>query len=176
MTREEKAQIIGELKTKFESNNTFYITDASGLSVADVNKFRRLAFERDIEYVVVKNTLIHKALESIDAEYAAFKNEGALKGFSGILFSKESGKAPAVLLKDFHKGRKEQKPSLKGASVDKSFFIGVDQLDALATLKSKDELIGEIIGLLQSPAKNVIGALQSGGNKLAGIVKTLSEK
>jgi|JI102314DRNA_FD_contig_91_1150249_length_2838_multi_3_in_0_out_0_2 large subunit ribosomal protein L10 len=176
MTREDKAQIIDELKVKFDNHNFFYITDAGGMTVKDVNRFRKLCFERNIEYVVVKNTLINKALVELDPAYSVFKENGVLKGFSGILFSNESGKAPAVLLKDFYKGGKKQEPVLKAASVDKSFFIGVDQLDALYNLKSKNELIGEIVGLLQSPAKNVISALQSGGNTIAGIVKTLSEK
>jgi len=176
MTREEKEQIIDELKVKFDNNNFFYITDAGGMTVKDVNRFRRLCFERNIEYLVVKNTLIHKALEAVDPAYSVFKENGVLKGFSGILFSNESGKAPAALLKEFYKDSKTPQPVLKAASVDKSFFIGTDQLEALSNLKSKNELIGEIIGLLQSPAKNVISALQSGGNTLAGIVKTLSEK
>ncbi|GAA4468600.1 50S ribosomal protein L10 [Nibrella saemangeumensis] len=174
MTREEKAAIIEELSQKFQTTPYFYITDASGMSVDEVNKLRRMCFERGIEYRVVKNTLIKKALESLDTDYAPF-NDSVLKGFSGVMFHPESGKAAAQLIKDYRK-QVNKKLELKGASVDYSLFIGADQLETLATLKSKNELIGDIIGLLQSPAKNVISGLQSGGNKLAGILKTLSER
>jgi large subunit ribosomal protein L10 len=174
MTREEKAQIIAELTERFASTNYFYITDASGMTVEEINNFRRTCFNNGIEYKVYKNTLISKALETLDADYTPFDNQ-VLKGASGVLFSPESGKAPAKLLKDFYKSG-INKPVLKGASIDQSLFIGADQLDTLVSIKSKQELIGEIIGLLQSPAKNVVSALQSGGSKLAGIVKTLSEK
>lgn len=174
MTREEKGIIIEELKDKFLSTPYFYVIDASGMSVAKTNKLRRLCFERGIEYVVVKNTLIAKALEALDTDYSSFEGT-VLKGFSGVLFHPESGKAPAKLLKDFLKENKESL-KLKGASIDGGLYIGHDQLDILEKIKSKEEVIGEIIGLLQSPAKNVIGALQSGGQNLAGILKTLSEK
>ncbi|MFN4084515.1 MAG: 50S ribosomal protein L10 [Spirosomataceae bacterium] len=174
MTREEKGIIIEELKDKFLSTPYFYVIDASGMSVAKTNKLRRLCFERGIEYVVVKNTLIAKALEALDTDYSSFDGT-VLKGFSGVLFHPESGKAPAKLLKDFLKENKESL-KLKGASIDGGLYIGHDQLDTLEKIKSKEEVIGEIIGLLQSPAKNVIGALQSGGQNLAGILKTLSEK
>ncbi|MES2389014.1 MAG: 50S ribosomal protein L10 [Bacteroidota bacterium] len=175
MTREEKTSVIAELSGKLAENNYFYITDASGMSVADVNAFRRLCFERGIEYKVYKNTLIAKALESTGGDYTEF-NDKVLRGFSGVLFSKDNGKAPAKLLKEFYKGKPEKRPALKGASIDSATFIGAENLETLLTLKSREELLGEIIGLLQSPAKNVISALQSGGNKLAGILKTLSEK
>ncbi|MBO9700197.1 MAG: 50S ribosomal protein L10 [Sporocytophaga sp.] len=176
MTKEQKAQIIEELSQKFASKNYFYITDASGLSVEQVNKFRKLCFKKGIEYTVVKNSLIKKALANLNTDYTPF-NQGVLKGFSGILFA-DAGNAPAKLLKEYHKegGKGFNKPTLKGASIDGGLFIGEDTLDLLSNLKSKNELIGDIIGLLQSPAKNVVSALQSGGNKLAGIVKTLSEK
>jgi len=174
MTREEKGIIIEELKDKFLSTPYFYVIDASGMSVAKTNKLRRLCFERGIEYVVVKNTLIAKALEALDTDYSSFDGT-VLKGFSGVLFHPESGKAPAKLLKDFLKENKESL-KLKGASIDGGLYIGHDQLDTLEKIKSKEEVIGEIIGLLQSPAKNVIGALQSGGQNLAGILKTLAEK
>lgn len=174
MRREEKAVIIEELSEKFANTPYFYITDASGLSVAKTNQLRRKCFESGIEYVIVKNTLIQKALETLDTDYTSF-NESVLKGFSGIMFHPENGKAAGKLIKDFLKENKDS-IKLKGASVDGALFIGHDQLDALSNLKSKAELVGEVIGLLQSPAKNVLGALQSSGNKLAGIVKTLSEK
>jgi large subunit ribosomal protein L10 len=174
MTKEEKGHIIDELAQKFAENNFFYITDASGLTVEHVNKFRKLCYAKGVEYKVVKNSLIKKALEASKTDYSPF-NAKVLKGFSGILFSKESANGPAKLLKEFRKDGLE-KPLFKGASIDSALFIGEDNLDVLANLKSKNELIGEIIGLLQSPAKNVIGALQSGGHKLSGIVKTLSER
>ena len=174
MRRLEKEVIIKDLTEKFRNNPYFYVTNASGMSVAKTNKLRRLCFERGINYQVVKNSLIQKALASLETDYSSF-NDTVLTGFSGIMFHPESGKAPAVLIKDFLKENKES-IKLKGASIDGGLFIGHDQLEVLTTIKSKDEVIGEIIGLLQSPAKNVIGALQSGGNKLAGILKTLSEK
>lgn len=176
MTREEKAVIIEELSAKFANTNFFYITDAGGLSVAEVNSFRRLCFEKGVEYRVVKNTLIAKALEKLDTDYSSW-NGSVLKGFSGIMFSTESSNLPAKLIKEFRKkGKNTTKPVLKGASIDSDLFAGDDSLDMLVALKSKNELIGDIIGLLQSPAKNVVSALQSSGGKLAGIVKTLSER
>lgn len=174
MNREQKGAIIQELAEKFASTPFFYITDASGMSVAKTNKLRRLCFERGIEYRVVKNSLIEKALETLETDYTPFK-ESVLKGFSGVMFHPESGKDAAKLIKDFLKENADS-IKLKGASIDSDLFIGHDQLDVLAKLKSKAELVGEVIGLLQSPAKTVIGGLQSGGNKLAGILKTLSEK
>lgn len=176
MTREEKAAIIGELTQKFNDNPFFYITDTSDLTVAEVNALRRLCFERGVEYRVIKNTLIKKALENVKGDYTPL-NSAVLKGFSGVFFSANDGKTPAKLIKDFRgKVKGNQKPILKGASIDSDLFIGNDNLDTLISLKSKAELVGEIIGLLQSPAKNVLSALQSGGNKIAGIVKTLSER
>ena len=173
MTKEEKGAIIDELSQKFQSIPYFYITDASGMSVAETNDLRRLCFERGIEYVVVKNTLIKKALETVEnTDYTPF--DEALKGFSGVMFHPENGKAAAQLIKDFR--RTNDKLRLKGASVDYSLFVGADQLDTLINLRSRTELIGDIIGLLQSPAKNVVSALSSGGGKLAGILKTLSER
>lgn len=175
MTREEKQQLVGELSDKLSNTDYFYVTDASGLTVAQINDFRRMCFEKGLEYRVVKNTLIGKALETLDADYAEF-SESVLKGFSGIIFSPEVGNAPAKLLKDFHKKSNLDKPSLKGASIDSDVFIGADNLDLLSKLKSKDELLGEIIGLLQSPAKNVISALQSGGQTISGLLKSLEER
>jgi len=173
MKREDKGKIIQDLGDKFAKFNYFYITDASGMTVEETNKFRKLCYSKGIEYKVVKNSLIKKALESTKTDYTPFHGS-VLKGFSGILFA-ESGNAPAKLLKEFHKSG-ITKPVLKGASVDSDLFIGENQLDVLATLKSKNELIGDIIGLLQSPAKNVISGLQSGGQKISGVLKTLSEK
>ncbi|MBC6606299.1 50S ribosomal protein L10 [Hymenobacter sp. BT188] len=179
MTREEKQDLVNELSEKFQSHNAFYITDASTMSVAKINDFRRLCFNRGMEYKVYKNTLIRKALDTLGGDTTEM--DEALKGQSGILFSKESGNAPAKLLKDFYKQQNYSKtavpkPALKGALIDSGVYVGVDKLEMLSTIKGKQELLGEIIGLLQSPAKNVISALSSGGSKLAGILKTLSEK
>lgn len=176
MTREEKAAIIEELTQKFNNNPFFYITDTSSLTVAEVNNLRRMCFDRGVDYRVIKNTLIKKALENVKGDYAPL-NDTALKGFSGVFFSAEDGKAPAKIIKEFRgKVKGNEKPILKGASIDSDLFIGNDNLDILINLKSKAELVGEIIGLLQSPAKNVLSALQSGGNTIAGLVKTLSER
>lgn len=177
MTREEKSNIIESLTEKFKENPYFYITDASGFTVAQVNAFRRTCFEKGVEYKVYKNTLIAKALENLDSDFSELSDK-ALKGFSGIIFANEVGNLPAKVLLDFRKklGKKETRPVFKGASIDSDVFIGESQLELLSNLKSKQELLGDVIGLLQSPAKNLISALQSGQNTLAGLVKTLSEK
>jgi large subunit ribosomal protein L10 len=174
MTREDKTAIIEELREKFVQSPFFYICDAAGMTVAQTNNFRRLCFERGVEYRVIKNTLIKKALETSDTDYSTFEGT-VLKGFSGVLFHADNAKAPAKLLKEFYKGGPKI-PVLKGASVDSSIFIGADQLETLIALKSRQELIGEVVGLLQSPAKNVISALKGQGGKIAGILKTLSER
>ncbi len=180
MTREEKYQIVEELSEKFANTSFFYITDASEMTVAQINKFRRMCFEKGMEYKVYKNTLIRKALDTLPSDTTGM--DAALKGYSGILFSSESGSAPARLLKDFYKANPPKgkndpnKPALKGAYIDTDLFIGADQLETLSSIKSKNELIGEVIGLLQSPAKNVISGLKGSGNKLAALLQTLSEK
>jgi len=174
MTRDEKEQIIDKLAKKFADNAHFYITDASGLTVAQVNAFRRLCFKSGVEYGVYKNTLIRKALEKQEGvDYSPIF--GVLKGFSGVIFSKETGNTPAKVLKEIHT-KLEGRPSLKGAAINSDLFIGKENLDMLSELKSKNELIGEVISLLQSPAKNVISALLSGKNTIAGLVKTLEER
>ncbi|MFY0688816.1 MAG: 50S ribosomal protein L10 [Cyclobacteriaceae bacterium] len=174
MTREEKGQVIAELTEKLKENQHFYITDTSGLTVAEINKFREMCFKKGVEYKVYKNTLIKKALESLDTDYSEM--DSALKGFSGVMFVQENGNVPAKIIKEFQKADPQDRPQFKAASIDTDIFIGADQLNALSSLKSKSELIGEVITLLQSPAKNVISALSSSGDKLAGIVKTLSER
>ncbi|MGB3468757.1 MAG: 50S ribosomal protein L10 [Cyclobacteriaceae bacterium] len=174
MTREEKAEIVKELAQKLQENGSFYITDTSGLTVAEINKFRGMCFDKGVEYKVVKNTLIRKALESLDSDFTAL--EDVLKGSSGIMFSKEVANAPAKIIKEFKKTDADGRPSLKGASIDTDLFIGEQHLNTLSDLKSREELIGEVIGLLQSPAKTVVSALQSGGQTISGIVKTLSER
>lgn len=171
MTREEKAKIIEELSEKFANNAHFYITDASGFTVAQVNNFRRLCFKSGVEYRVYKNTLIQKALERQEGTDFSplFKT---LSGFSGVIFSKETGNTPAKVIAEFRK-KLEGKPVLKGASISSDLYVGNENLDMLANLKSKNELIGDIISALQAPAKNVISALTSSKGTIAGLVKTL---
>jgi len=174
MTREEKAQIIEELAVKFANHAHFYITDASGFTVAQVNNFRRLCYKNGIEYRVYKNTMIQKALERQEGTDFSplFKT---LHGFTGVIFSKEVGNAPAKVIEEFRK-KVKGKPVLKGASIETALFIGDENLTTLVQLKSKNELIGDVISLLQSPAKNVISALLSGKHTVAGLVKALEER
>jgi large subunit ribosomal protein L10 len=174
MTREEKAQIIEELAEKFANNSHFYITDATGFTVAQVNNFRRLCFKSGVEYRVYKNTLIQKALERQEGTDFSplFK---ALHGFSGVIFSKEAGNTPAKVIREFRK-KLEGKPVLKAASINSDLYIGDENLNMLSELKSKNELIGDVISMLQSPAKNVIAALQSGKHTVAGLLKTLETR
>jgi len=171
MNKEEKHDLVLALTEQIKEYGNFYITDTSNLTVAKINDIRRKCFESDIKMQVTKNSLIRKAMEAVDGDFSEMYD--VLKGASSIMFSK-SGTAPAKLIKALRK--KGDKPVLKAAYIDTAIFIGDNQLDALVALKSKEQLIGEIIGLLQSPAKNVISGLQSGGNKLAGIVKTLQER
>lgn len=173
MNREEKNVIVLGLKEKIESFGSFYITDTSNLSVAQVNVIRRKCFEKGIAFQVAKNTLIRKAMEATSVDYSPLFE--SLKGTSAIMFT-NTGNEPAKLIKEIRKPKGVDKPILKGASIETAFFIGDNQLETLSNIKSRQELIGDIIGLLQSPAKNVVSALQSGGGKLAGIVKTLSER
>lgn len=176
MTREEKAVVIEELQNKFRSNDHFYIADTGGLSVAQINEFRKLCYEKGLEYRVVKNTLIAQALDTLETDYTPFK-EQVLKGVSGIIFAGETANLPAKVIKDYRsKGKDRKKPLLKGASIDTDLFIGDENLESLSSLKSKQELIADVMALLQSPAKNVVGALQSGGHKISGIIQTLSER
>jgi len=171
MNKEEKHELVAALADQMKEYGNFYITDTSNLTVEKVNHIRRQCFASDITMQVAKNSLIKKAMETIGGDFSPVYD--VLKGSSSILFSK-SGTAPAKLIKQLRK--KGEKPILKAAYIDAAIFIGDNQLDTLINLKSKEQLIGEIIGLLQSPAKNVISALQSGGNILAGVVKTLQER
>lgn len=171
MTKEEKYDLVLALTEQMKEYGNFYITDTSDLTVAKVNDIRRKCFDADIKMQVTKNSLIKKAMEAAGGDFAGIYD--VLKGSSSILFSK-SATAPAKLIKQLRKAG--DKPVLKAAYIDSSVFIGDNQLDTLTKLKSKEQLIGEIIGLLQSPAKNVVSALQSGGNTLAGLVKTLQER
>jgi large subunit ribosomal protein L10 len=171
MRKEEKHEVVLALTETIAEYGNFYITDTANLSVAKVNDIRRKCFESDIKMQVAKNKLIRKAMEASEGDFSEMFD--VLKGSSSILFSK-SANAPAKLIKQLRKSG--DKPVLKAAYIDSAIFIGDNQLDALVNLKSKEELVADIIALLQSPAKNVISGLQSGGNKLAGIVKTLQER
>lgn len=173
MRKEEKGQIIDRLVEEIGSYPHFYITDTSGLNAADTSALRRLCFEKNIKLVVAKNTLLKKALERSNGNYEELY--GALKTPTAVLFSNESS-TPAKLIKEFRKKTKLERPALKAAYVEESVYVGADMLDKLVAIKSKNELIGDLVALLQSPAKNVISALQSGKHILAGLVKTLSEK
>ena len=171
MTREEKAQVIQDLTAQLAENNNIYIADISAMDAGTTSDLRRACFKANISLAVVKNTLLEKAMEASDKDFGDLPS--VLKGNTSVMYS-ETGNGPAKLIKEFRK--KTDKPILKGAFVEEAVFIGDDQLNTLSEIKSKDELIGEIIGLLQSPAKNVVSALKSGGGKIAGILKTLSEK
>ncbi len=171
MTREEKGQIIEQMAELLGENSNFYLADTSAMSVAEINDFRRQLFEKGLSIKVVKNTLMEKAMEQHEGKFDEIKS--VLAGTTAIVFS-ETANLPAKVLKDFRK--KAEKPLLKAAFIDTSVFIGDDKLEELSKLKSKEELIGEIIGLLQSPAKNVISALSSSGGTIAGLLKTLSER
>ncbi|MGI8634495.1 MAG: 50S ribosomal protein L10 [Segetibacter sp.] len=173
MTKEQKNEAIEVRKEKFNQYNNFYITNTEALSVAQVNKLRKICFDKKVEMKVAKNTLIRKALEGIDAaRYSGVFD--SLNGVTALLFS-EDAKEPAMIISSFRTDTKTEKPVLKAAFIAMDVFVGNDQLEALKTLKSKNELIGEIIGLLQSPAKNVISGLNAGG-KLASLIKALEDR
>jgi large subunit ribosomal protein L10 len=171
MNKDKKSEVVSELTNKLNEFRFVYVTDVSTLNAQKTNELRREFFKGGIEMEVSKNTLIRKAMESTGKNYGALVD--TLKGNTALLFSTEA-KTPASIIKAFRKGG--DRPYLKGAYIDSDVFIGDDQLETLIKLKSKNELIGEVIGMLQSPAQNVISALQSGKNKLAGIVKTLGDR
>ena len=171
MTKEEKNQFIDVLDKSIQENSNFYLADISGLSAEESSNLRRLCFKREVSLQVVKNTLLKRALEKNDSNYEELYD--VLKGNTSIMFT-DVANAPAKVIKEFRK--KHDKPVFKAAHLDASFYIGEEYLDTLSELKSKNELIAEIVALLQSPAKNVISSLQSGGSKLSGIVKTLAER
>lgn len=171
MTREEKAIVIEDLTTKLAENANIYLADLSGLDAIATSNLRRACFKANIKLAVVKNTLLARAMQASDKEFGELSN--VLKGNTSLMLS-ETGNAPAKLIKNFRK--KSDKLLLKGAFIEEAIYIGDENLDTLVNIKSKEEVIGDIIGLLQSPIKNVISGLKSGGGKLAGILKTLSEK
>lgn len=172
MNKDQKSQYIDDLAQDLSQANVFYLADTADLSVELINQFRRRCFQQGITLRVVKNTLLAKAMERVEGRDYGNLAE-ALAGPTSIMFS-EVGNAPAKLIKDFRK--KNAKPILKGAYIEEAIFIGDSQLDTLEAIKSREELIGDIIGLLQSPAKNVISGLTGGGQKIAGILKTLEER
>lgn len=173
MRREEKNVIINSLAEQLKKFPHFYLADISGLNAESTAALRRQCFEKEVTLVVVKNTLLRKALEQI--EFQSTELFEVLKGSTSIMLS-EQNNVPAKLIKEFSKKNKLKKPVLKGAFVEDTAYIGEANLEDLVNIKSREELIGDIIGLLQSPAKNVISALQSGGTILSGVVKTLSER
>ena len=171
MKKEQKAQEIQNLTEELSSVKNLYLTDIAGLDSVQTTALRRACFKANIKLSVVKNTLLAKAMEASDKDFGNLHE--TLKGNTSLMFS-EVGNTPAKLIKDFRK--KSEKPILKGAYIEEAIYIGDDQIDALESIKSKEELIGEVITILQSPAKNIISALQSGGSNISGILKTLSER
>jgi large subunit ribosomal protein L10 len=173
MNKQEKNEVIDILKDKFSQYNNFYLTNTESLTVEQVGKLRRICFDKKVEMKVAKNTLIRKALEQLDG--ARFEGTfDSLNGVTALLFS-ENPKEPALIISSFRKETNTEKPVLKAAFIDGDVFVGDNQLNTLRELKSKADLVGEIIGMLQSPAKNVISALNAGG-KLASLVKALEER
>ena len=170
MRKEDKGNIIVQLGEILNEYAHFYLIDATGLNAAKTSEIRKKCFQTDIKMVVVKNTLLQKAFDAAEIDYTPLY--GCLKGTTAVLFS-NTANAPAKLLKDY---AKDGMPALKAAYAEEGFYVGADQLDALTAIKSKNEVIADIVALLQSPAKNVISALQSGGNTLHGVLKTLGER
>lgn len=171
MTKEEKKVAIEELKDALGGIKNLYLADIAGLNATQTSNLRKACFNENIRLQVVKNTLLAKAMEASDHDFSELKN--ILQGNTSLMFS-ETGNAPAKVIKNFRK--KSDKPILKGAFIEEAIYLGDDQLDKLVAIKSKDELIGEIITLLKSPTKKIITSLQSGGGKLSGILKSLSER
>ena len=171
MTREEKSVAINEILDVLKSNQNIYLTDISGLNALETSNLRRMCFKAGVKLSVVKNTLLEKAMESSEKDFGELKE--TLKGNTSVMIAEVSN-APAKVIKNFRK--KSERPILKGAMIEEGIYVGDEQLETLFTIKSKEELIGDIIMLLQSPAKNVISALSSSGGKLSGILQTLSNK
>lgn len=171
MRREDKTTIVNSLAERLKEYSHFYLTDTAQLNAADTSDLRRKCFENDIKLIVVKNTLLKRALEESGINFEELYP--VLKGTTSIMFA-NTGNGPAKLIREFR--MKHDKPVLKGAYVQESIYLGDEMLDALVSVKTREELIGDIILLLQSPAKNVISALQSGGNTIHGVLETLSKK
>ncbi|MCR4765445.1 MAG: 50S ribosomal protein L10 [Bacteroidaceae bacterium] len=170
MKKEDKSIIIEQLAAIVKEYPHFYLVDTASMNAADTSAFRRECFKAGVKLVVVKNSLLHKALENLEEDYSPLY--GSLKGTTGVIFT-EVANLPAKLLKD---KAKNGIPALKAAYAEEGFYVGADQLDALVSIKSKEEVIADIVALLQSPAKNVISALQSGANTIHGVLKTLGER
>jgi large subunit ribosomal protein L10 len=171
MTREEKSVAINEILDVLKSNQNIYLTDISGLNALETSNLRRMCFKAGVKLSVVKNTLLEKAMDDSEKDFGELKE--TLNGNTSVMIAEVSS-APAKVIKNFRK--KSERPILKGAMIEDDIFIGDDQLETLFAIKSKEELIGDIITLLQSPAKNVISALKSSGGRLSGIIQTLSNK
>jgi large subunit ribosomal protein L10 len=171
MKKEDKGIIINQLGNSLQEYSHFYLADIGGLNALQTSDLRRECYKKEIKLLVVKNTLLRKALENSQTDFSELYD--ILKGETSLMLT-NTGNAPAKLIKEFSK--KNKKPVLKAAYVEESFYIGENQLETLINIKSKNELIGDIIALLQSPAKNVISALQSGGNTIHGVLKTLGER
>ena len=169
MRKEDKGAIISQLAETVKQYGHFYLVDTTAMDAASTSELRRKCFNAGIKLMVVKNSLLHKALMSLDVDFSPLY--GSLKGTTSIMFT-ETANVPAKLLKEY----KDGVPALKAAYAEEGFYVGADQLEALATIKSKNEVIADIIALLQSPAKNVVSALQSGGNTIHGVLKTLGER
>jgi len=169
MRKEDKGAIISQLADTVKQYGHFYLVDTTAMDAASTSELRRKCFNAGIKLMVMKNSLLHKALMSLDVDFSPLYD--SLKGTTSVMFT-ETANVPAKLLKEY----KEGVPALKAAYAEEGFYVGADQLDALATIKSKNEVIADIIALLQSPAKNVVSALQSGGNTIHGVLKTLGER
>lgn len=172
MRKEDKATIIAQLGETLKEYPHFYLVDVEGMDAAQTSALRRLCFKSEIKMVVVKNTLLHKAMEASDIDYAPLYD--SLKGTTAVMFT-QTANAPAKMLKDLKK-KKLEKPALKAAYAEEGIYVGAEQLDALCSIKSKNEVIADIVALLQSPAKNVLSALQSGQNIIHGVLETLGER
>ena len=170
MRKEDKSTIIEQIAATVKEYGHFYLVDTTAMNAADTSALRRECFKADIKLMVVKNTLLHKALESLEGDFSPLY--GSMKGTTAVMFT-NTANAPAKLLKD---KANNGVPGLKAAYAEEGFYVGAEQLDALVAIKSKNEVIADIVALLQSPAKNVISALQSGGNTLHGVLKTLGER
>lgn len=170
MKKEVKDTIIVELGEKLKEYPHFYLVDIAGLNAEATSNLRRKCFKNEIKLVVVKNTLLHKAFEASDVDFEPLYD--TLKGNTAVMFC-QTANVPAKLLKEYEK---DGVPTLKAAYAEEGFFVGAEKLEELASLKSKNEVIAEIVSLLQSPAKNVVSALQSGANTIHGVLKTLGER
>ena len=173
MKKEDKSTVIKDLESTIGQYANFYLADIGGLNAAQTSELRRTCYSQEIKLLVVKNTLLQKALENSPIDFSELYD--TLKGETSLMLS-NSGNAPAKVIKSFSSKNKAKKPVLKAAFVEESFYVGAELLEDLINIKSKNELIGELIGLLQSPVKNVVSALQSGGTTIHGVLKTLGER